>query len=51
MAPNVKDRPVLRTRRRSGGRPCYWSGLGAAFWLVIVAIPLYFLVARSTPSR
>ncbi|WP_067608888.1 carbohydrate ABC transporter permease [Nocardiopsis listeri] len=47
MAPNVKDRPVLRRRRRSGGRPSYWSGLGAAFWLVIVAIPLYFLVATS----
>lgn len=47
MAQNVKDRPALRRRRRSGGRPSYWSGLGAAFWLVIVAIPLYFLVATS----
>lgn len=46
-AKSVKDKVTSRLRGRPGKRPAYWAGLGAALWLVVVAIPLYFLLATS----
>ncbi|MBR8740647.1 carbohydrate ABC transporter permease [Nocardiopsis sp. MG754419] len=39
--------PTLRPRRRPGRRPAYAAGVGAALWLVVVTVPLYFLVVTS----
>ncbi|KUP98631.1 carbohydrate ABC transporter permease [Thermobifida cellulosilytica] len=42
-------RPAGRPRPRSRkvSRPAYGAGLGAAVWLVLVLVPLYFLIATS----
>lgn len=44
-----------RRRRGSGdplsGRPNWLGGAGAAVWLVIVGVPLYFLLANSLTRR
>jgi raffinose/stachyose/melibiose transport system permease protein/xylobiose transport system permease protein len=36
-----------RHRRRTGRRPAYGAGIGAALWLLVVCVPLYYLVATS----
>ncbi|MEY9212285.1 carbohydrate ABC transporter permease [Thermobifida halotolerans] len=39
--------PPRRRRRGRASRPAYGAGVGAAVWLVLVLVPLYFLVATS----
>ncbi len=41
------QRPARRPGTRKVGRPAYGAGVGAAVWLVLVLVPLYFLVATS----
>lgn len=52
LAP-VPDTPRPRRRRRSArhGGPNWLAGVLATIWLIVVAVPLYFLVAASFRTR
>lgn len=40
-------RSAARAGSRRVSRPAYGAGIGAAIWLVLVVVPLYFLIATS----
>lgn len=42
-----KSRTDRRARTRNTRRPAYGAGIGAALWLLVVCVPLYYLVATS----